>query len=68
MNRNTIGVKFAGKLGRIETTGYIRNLSGGKRDNIVTLVIFEIDIEIMEIPAGGPHDDYFLDHNVSFLN
>jgi hypothetical protein len=34
MNRNTIGVKFAGKLGRIETTGYIRNLSGGKRDNL----------------------------------
>ncbi|MEJ2220620.1 MAG: hypothetical protein P8X80_07380 [Desulfobacterales bacterium] len=63
MNRNTIGVKLAGKLGRIETAGDIRNLSGGEGDNIVTLVIFEIDIKIMEIPTGRSHDDDFFDHS-----
>jgi hypothetical protein len=30
---------------------------------MVALVIFEIDVEIMEIPASSPHDDNFFDHN-----
>ena len=57
MNRDAFRVKTAGQLCRIPAPFDIRDLGGGKTDHAIPLVVPEIDVEIVKIPAGGPHDD-----------
>ncbi|VTR70718.1 hypothetical protein DESC_830035 [Desulfosarcina cetonica] len=61
-NRDALGIAAARQLGRIDPAVDIGNLGGGETDHFVAWVVAEVDIEIVKIPARGPHDDHFLDH------
>jgi hypothetical protein len=59
---NTLGISIARQLRRVDTTIDIGNLGGGESHNLVPVVFPKIDVEIVEIPAGGPHDDHLFLH------
>ena len=59
---NSVGIETACQFGRIASSFNVGNLSGGESDNFVTLIVSEIDIEIVKIPPCGTHDDNVLDH------
>jgi hypothetical protein len=65
VNFDTLWVQSSRKLGRILSPFDIGNLSGGKTDDLISRVVFEIDVKIVEIAPGGSHDDYSFNHRNS---
>ena len=59
---DAIGISVSGQLRRVPAAVDVRDLGRGKSDDAIAGVVFEINVEIVKIPAGRPHDDYFLDH------
>ena len=57
IDRNSLRIQVAGKLRWIDSAFYVRNLRRCKRLNLVRRVITKISIEIVEVSAGGAHDN-----------
>ena len=60
-------VQRTGELGGIHAIFDVRYLRCGKRDDLVILVVPKVDVEVVEVPACGSHDDHsFLSHKRLF--
>jgi len=58
-----VGIELSSKFWRVLAIIDFRNLRSRKADDIVSFVISEIDIEIVEITPGGTHyNDTFYHH------
>jgi hypothetical protein len=69
MDRNTLGVSFAGQFGWILSAFNIRDLGCGKRHNVVLFIVPVVGVEVVEIPSRCTYDDdIILRHiHISFL-
>jgi hypothetical protein len=59
-DRDAVGIKRPGQLGRVAPAGYSGNLGRGKSDNLDMRVAPVAHIEIMEIPSSGAEDQQTL--------
>ena len=57
IDRDALGVERAGELGRILASLDVRDLRRRERDHLVVLVLAVDAVEVVEIPAGRPHDE-----------
>ena len=56
LDRNAVGISRTGQLSRIRTSLDIGNLRGGEGDDVEVVVVPEVRIEVMKIPAGCAED------------
>src|SRR5512144_1510886 len=54
-DRDPFRIARPGELGRIAAARDARDLGGGERDDGALVVLTIEDVEIVEVPAGGPH-------------
>jgi hypothetical protein len=60
MNGNTLGIKASGKLGRILAALDVRNLGGGKGNDVVSVIVPVVGVKVVKIPACRADDDNIL--------
>jgi hypothetical protein len=57
MDRNAARVELARQFLRIHASRDVRDLRRRERDHLVVLVVPEVDVEVVKVAAGSPHDD-----------
>jgi hypothetical protein len=60
VNGDAFGIVGTGQLRRIDPPVNIGNLRRGKGDHANVLAILPMHVEVVEIAAGGPHDEHVL--------
>ena len=60
MNLDPLRVALPGQFGGVFSPIDIGNLSGGKTDHMVRGVVAIQAVEVVEVPAGGPHNQNIL--------
>ena len=66
VNRDALGVKLTGQLGRVAPAVNVRDLGGGETDDPVAGVVSKVNVEVVKIPTGRPDDNYFF-HTYRYL-
>src|SRR5205823_12455716 len=59
---DALRIPRAGEGGGILATLDAGDLGGGEGDDLNRRVIAENDVEVVEVPSGGPHDQYAARH------
>ncbi len=63
LDRNAVRISRTGQFGRIRASLDVGNLRGGEGDDVVEIVVPEVRIEVMKIPACGAEDQSALRHD-----
>ena len=62
-DRDAFGVATPGELGWIGASFDIGDLSGRECDDVVVRVVSKVDVEVVEVTTGSPHDQDVLDRH-----
>jgi hypothetical protein len=55
-DRNAVGIERPRQFSGVAATVDVRDLSRGERDDVVLGVVPVDEVEVVEIPTGGPRD------------
>src|SRR5215467_13621986 len=62
VDRDAIGVARARQHRRVRAARYERDLGGGEGDYLMVRAVAVGDVEVVEVAAGGPHDQHAPGH------
>jgi hypothetical protein len=68
MNGDAVRIPASGELRGVDPAVDIGYLRRRESDDLVTVVVSEIDVEIVKVSTRGPHDDHFLHHDAPPLS
>ncbi len=68
VDRDAVRVAAPGELGWIRSVVDVGDLCRGERDDFYSGIVAIHDVEVVEVAAGGPHDQDTTQHGVEVLS